>query len=72
MPEYGLIADRYNAGGGYLPIVTTDIEDADNSGKSWRLLTKEEYSFDKLKKRHGTILRITKEEVKRIREAYPM
>lgn len=72
VPEYGLIADRYNAGGGYLPIVTTDIEDADNSGKSWRLLTKEEYSFDKLKKRHGTILRITKEEVKRIREAYPM
>ena len=70
VPEYGLIADQYMAGCGYLPIVTTDIEDTDNSRNSWKLLTKEEYSFDKLKKRHGTILRITKEEVQRIRAKY--
>lgn len=70
VPEYGLIADQYMAGCGYLPIVTTDIEDTDNSKNSWKLLTKSEYSFDRLRKRHGTILKITKEEVLRIIDRY--
>lgn len=70
IPEYGLIADRYATGAGYLPIITTDPEDRDNSGNSWRLLKDSEYSFDRLKKRHGTILPITRCELERIKEAY--
>jgi len=70
VPEYGIIADRYMAGTGYIPLKTTNIEDRDNSKNSWKVLSDKEYSFDKLKKRHGTILRITKEEVERLKKAY--
>lgn len=67
VPEYGIMADQYSVGAGYLPLVTTNLEDRDNSGNSWKILSDEEYSFDRLKKRHGTILRITGEEVERLR-----
>jgi len=70
VPEYGIIADRYMAGTGYVPLKTTNIEDRDNSKNSWKILSDKEYSFDKLKKRHGTILRITKEEIERLKKAY--
>ncbi|MCQ2573986.1 MAG: glycoside hydrolase family 43 protein [Treponema sp.] len=68
--EYGLIADQYMAGAGYLPLVTTDIEDSKNERGSWKLLADDEYSFDKLKKRHGTILNITKQELEYLKKAY--
>lgn len=67
VPEYGIMADQYMIGAGYLPLTTTDLEDVDNAKNSWKLLSKEDYSFDQLKKRHGTILRITKDEVERLR-----
>lgn len=70
VPEYGLMADQYMLGTGYLPLTTTDIEDVDNSKHSWKVLSKEDYSFDVLKKRHGTIMRITKEEVKRLQQIF--
>ena len=70
VPEYGIIADRYMAGTGYMPIKTSDIEDRDNSKGSWKVLSDKEYSFDRLKKRHGTILRITKDEIERLKKAY--
>jgi len=70
VPEYGIIADRYMAGTGYIPLKTTNIEDRDNSKNSWKILSDKEYSFDKLKKRHGTILRITKDEIERLKKAY--
>ena len=70
VPEYGLMADQYMNGTGYLPLATTNIEDIDNSQNSWKLLSKSEYSFDKLTKRHGTIFRITKDEYERLKEAY--
>lgn len=70
VPEYGLMADQYAIGAGYLPLKTTNLEDRDNSGKSWTLLSKEDYSFDRLKKRHGTIMRITKAEVERLYQAF--
>lgn len=66
VPEYGIMCDRFQADLGYLPFVTTDIEDRTNEKKSWKVLPKEEYSFDKLKKRHGTIMSITKEELNRL------
>lgn len=68
--EYGIIADQYAIGAGYLPIVTTDIEDVSNSNNSWTLLSEEDYSFDKLKKRHGTIIRITQDEIDRLKNFY--
>ena len=70
VPEYGLMADRFQADLGYLPLKTTDIEDADNSKGSWKVLASDEYSFDKLKKRHGTILNITREEYERLMKAF--
>lgn len=70
VPEYGLMADRYSVNGGYLPLKTTDIEDRDNSKGSWSLLKKTEYSFDMLKKRHGTIIPITREEIIRLQKSF--
>ncbi len=67
---YGLFTDKYMEGTGYLPLITTDLMDVDNSNSSWKLLSEGEYSFDKLKKRHGTIFNITREEYERINEAY--
>ena len=70
VPEYGIMADQYAVGAGYLPLVTTDFEDRDNSNNSWRLLKKDNYSFDRLKKRHGTICSITREEYIRLKKAF--
>lgn len=70
IPEYGIMMDRFQADLGYLPLKTSDFEDVDNSKESWKVLSKNEYSFDKLKKRHGTIMRITKEEIMRLREKF--
>ena len=70
-PEYGLFADQYAAGAGYLPIITTDVTDADNSKGSWKILQPGEYSFDLLRKRHGTIVSLTQEELDRVNEAFP-
>ena len=69
--EYGIMADQYAIGAGYLPLTTTNLCDVTNKDNSWRLLDEKEYSFDLLKKRHGTILRITKEEIERIKAAFP-
>lgn len=68
IPEYGLIADQYAIGAGYLPITITDLEDRKNEKASWKLLSKEEYSFDQLKKRHGTICRITQSELEYLKQ----
>lgn len=70
IPEYGLMMDRFQADLGYLPIKTTNIEDSDNSDGSWKVLSKDEYSFDRLKKRHGTIMSITKDEIDRLKKEY--
>ncbi len=63
VPEYGLMMDRFMAGSGYLPLKTTDLTDAKNERGSWKILDSSEYSFDRLKKRHGTILNITQKEI---------
>lgn len=70
VPEYGIMMDQYAVGAGYLPLTTTDLEDVDNSKNSWKLLSDREYSFDKLKKRHGTIMRITKGELERLEKVF--
>ena len=45
---------------GYIPVTMTDI--SDTTGKAWQLYTRNQYSFGRLKKRHGSILGVTKKE----------
>lgn len=59
-----LIADEVDKGSGYLPMVTEDLD----SG-SFRILSREEYDFGLLKKRHGSILNLTEEEISRLEKA---
>ncbi|GMK40385.1 hypothetical protein PCCS19_34410 [Paenibacillus sp. CCS19] len=58
--KWGLLVDQYATGGGYLPITTTDI--GDTTGQCWRKPERHEYSYGSLKKRHGSVLPITKRE----------
>ncbi|MCG7379763.1 glycoside hydrolase family 43 protein [Paenibacillus sp. ACRSA] len=58
--KWGLFVDQYSSNGGYLPILTSQIDDT--SGASWQKLHPEQYSFGSLKKRHGSILPITNKE----------
>lgn len=56
-----LIADRFAAGLGYLPMTTGAPGEED-----FRILGTEKYDMGKLKKRHGGILRITDSEFERL------
>ena len=55
---WGLMCDQYSEGKGYLPFRTTNI--ADQTTASWSPAT--DVNFGSLKKRHGTILPITRDE----------
>lgn len=70
IPEYGIILDRFAADLGYLPFKTTDIEDTQNAKGSWKVLRDGEYDFGKLKKRHGTIVSVTKKEIERLKREF--
>lgn len=63
---YGLMADQYGAGLGYLPFRTGDI--GSTSADDWSKATDVDYGA--LKKRHGTILPITSEEYDRVMRHY--
>ena len=66
----GLMGDMYMNGQGYLPLSTTDIEDRDNSNGSWKVLGNDDYSWTGLKKRHGSIMRLTADEIANVKEFY--
>ena len=68
--KIGLMGDMYMNGQGYLPLSTTDVEDRDNSNGSWKVLGDSDYSWTGLKKRHGSIMRLTKEEIANVKEFY--
>lgn len=68
--KWGLLVDQYATSGGYLPIFTTDI--GDQTGTCWRKPQQGEYSFGNLKKRHGSILPITKTEYDAIKDKWGM
>lgn len=55
--EWNLMVDQYATGKGYLPLLTTDL-----SSGEFRKLTASDYSLGSNKKRHGSVLPITKEE----------
>ena len=56
-----LIADRFQTGEGYLPMVTDDLANGD-----FLILPSQGYDMGRTKKRHGGILRITDEEYQRL------
>ncbi|MGI9823017.1 immunoglobulin-like domain-containing protein [Agromyces sp. Marseille-Q5079] len=59
---YGLLADQYGAGKGYLPFRTTDL--ASTSVSAWSKATN--VNLGTLKKRHGGIMPITAQEYQRV------
>lgn len=66
--KWGLLVDQYSTSGGYLPIMTTDI--GDQTGECWTKPSPDQYSFGSLKKRHGSILPITKLEYEAIKDKW--
>ena len=56
-----LIADQFQAGRGYLPMISEDLA----SGKL-EILTPDQYDMGETKKRHGGVLQITDEEYERL------
>ena len=66
---WGLYSDNYQKPGlGYIPITTTDI--SDTTGKAWQLYTRDQYSFGKMRKRHGSIMGVTEKEYLTICQYY--
>lgn len=63
---YGLLADQYATGRGYLPFRTTDL--ASTSASVWSKASG--VNLGTLKKRHGGILPITAQEYQRVMFAY--
>lgn len=64
-PLYGLMADQYAQGKGYLPFRTSDI--GSTSAADWSLAS--DITFGALKTRHGTILPITASELAALQKA---
>lgn len=56
-----LIADRFQEGTGYLPMLTEDLSSGD-----FRILSSGQYGMGQTKKRHGGVLRLTDEEYERL------
>jgi len=60
-----LIVDRFVEGKGYLPLVCTDLEKGD-----FEVVPESDYDFGKLKKRHGSVIEITGEEMRRLVDVF--
>jgi len=65
--KWGLYVDNY-VNAGYIPITTTDI--SDTTGSKWNLYTRSQYDFGALKKRHGSVLGITRDEYVNVMEKW--
>lgn len=63
--KWCLIVDRFIERLGYLPLVCTSLDKAD-----FRVLTDDEYDFGKLKKRHGSVIEITDDEMAQLVKAF--
>ncbi|MBN2222475.1 MAG: glycoside hydrolase family 43 protein [Vallitaleaceae bacterium] len=59
---YCLIVDRFAEGKGYLPLFTRALQE------DFRILHENEYDMGSTKKRHGSVIAITQEEYKNIKE----
>lgn len=56
--KWGLLVDQYAAGRGYLPLVTTDLDDP----RGFTVRPSSDYALGASRKRHGGILNITQAE----------
>lgn len=65
--KWGMLADQYASGRGYLPFVLTDPQDT----RSYRVLAPSEYSLGNSRKRHGSILNITRTEYQAMLARWP-
>lgn len=59
--EWCLLVDQYATGGGYLPLLTADLEKGE-----YRILNQGEYDMGINKKRHGSVLNLTEDEYRKI------
>lgn len=55
--EWCLLVDQYATRNGYLPLITSNLDEG-----SFRILDSSEYDMGATKKRHGSMLKITKKE----------
>lgn len=60
-----LLLDRFKEQKGYFPLISEDLENGE-----FQELSDTDYDFGVLKKRHGSILKLTKEEWDRLRKYY--
>jgi len=65
--KWGLFADQYASGRGYLPFESVDLDDP----ASFRVLPAGSYSFGESRKRHGGVLNITRSEFAALRAKWP-
>lgn len=65
--KWCLIIDQFATNGGYLPLICDDLET-----EEFHVLKKDEYDMGKTKKRHGSVLCITEEEIERLIAKYGM
>lgn len=63
--EWCLLVDQYATMKGYLPLITSDLENGD-----FRVLEPEEYCMGNTKKRHGSVLKITENEYNQLVNKY--
>ena len=63
--KWCLLLDCFKEQKGYIPLITENLE----SGV-FKALHETEYDFGKLKKRHGSVIKLTKEELSRMEEYY--
>lgn len=65
--KWGLLADQYASGRGYLPFVLSNPADT----RSYRVLSPSEYSLGTSRKRHGSVLNITRAEHQALLARWP-
>lgn len=63
--EWCLMADRFAAGKGYLPLVSGDLQRGE-----FRILDDTEFDMGVTKKRHGGIIPVTEEEYRKLEKSY--
>lgn len=63
--KWCLLLDRFKAQKGYMPLITTDLK----SG-IFEMVPEAEYDFGGLKKRHGSVMKLTEEEWCRLEKHY--
>jgi len=60
-----LIVDQFGAGKGYLPLICKNLDSGD-----FKIVAEHEYDLGKLKKRHGSVIQISKDELTRLTNAF--